>query len=466
MAALVVAVALAACGGGDPVTVEDTPDASDTRGVPVYESPWTVQTLATGGEGRHLQVAVGADDVVRAAWYATHGVTGGPCEIGGFQPPDEVHYAVTYAEQAVGDGEWLLEPVDDVLSLGTTVGLDLGVAPDGTPAIVMMTGDAIDTPIAYCGASDVGYYTRGPDGVWTAEVAVEESGEAETGEEASDFGSVVGYWASVAWDASGQPAIAYKDVHAGSIQFDDFNRADLELAWRQASGAWTALPVDFGTGAGDYTALAFGADGHPVVVYHNPTQDLISSEHGLWAAHSDDGGETWVRVQLHAGVVTERPSVATDPSDGRLWVAWYDPDDGLPRLAQLVDVEAFESLSEGWDLDHSGIADPQYDAGIHPSLAFDPQGRLNVAYRRCGLAAAGTVGGCDPDHDAVVLATREDGEWEREVVETGETGDCGMHVGLAFRADGSITVAFQCTAQDEGGAFEHVVMVAAREAIP
>ncbi len=206
------AVALFGCGGGDPAPVDDTPDTSETDRTPVYESPWTVTTLATGGQGRHLQVAVGGDDVVHAAWYATQGVSGGPCQAAG-EPvddlaPTEVRYTVTYATQAAADGAWTLETVDELLSLGTTVGLDLGVAPDDSPAIVMMTGGAIATPIKYCGASDVGYFTRDADGTWTAEVAVEESGEAETGEEASDFGSVVGYWASVAWDTDGRSVTA------------------------------------------------------------------------------------------------------------------------------------------------------------------------------------------------------------------------------------------------------------------
>ena len=76
-------------------------------------------------------------------------------------------------------------------------------------------------------------------------------------------------WADL--DAGGNPAIVYRDVHAGGMQADDNMRSDLELAWQ--SGGWQAIPVDIGRGAGKYNAMTFDDQGR-VKTYGVPNAEL------------------------------------------------------------------------------------------------------------------------------------------------------------------------------------------------
>jgi hypothetical protein len=364
-----------------------------------------------------------------------------------------------YAEQA--GAEFQVERVADVLLVGTPVGLSLAIQPDGASAIATLSGAPV-VPIRYCGASDVGYYTRAATGSWSVATAVATSGEAASGEPASDYGDVVGYWPSLAFDADGEPVIAYKDVHSGSIQSDDFRRADLEVAWRKG-GAWTAIPVDVGRGAGHFTQVVIDGAGRPVIAAFNPRDDAGTSQRGLWLYRASDGGGAWEQVRIYGGATTERPSLVVDPADGGLWVAWYDTSNRLPYLAHLSKDADFQDAG-AWDVEE--IGDHGYDEGEHPSLAFAPDGRLALAYSRCARASD-AEGECNASVDGVVFAWREaDGSFRREVVDGGASpGPCGSYPNLAFTASGAAWVAYQCTTF-EGGVLETEVRAAVRKALP
>jgi len=51
---------------------------------------------------------------------------------------------------------------------------------------------------------------------------------------------VVGFWPALAFDQNGNAAIAYRDVHTGVLQSDDWRRADLELAFGSGGGTFEA----------------------------------------------------------------------------------------------------------------------------------------------------------------------------------------------------------------------------------
>jgi hypothetical protein len=460
--ALPVFVSLVACAGGSTsgapdadVAAQDTAK-SDT---PAPPPTWTSELVATGQGGRHVRLALGADGEPRVAWFATEGRAAGLCDAIVPDPPPAVTWPLYYAHRAAG--AYPVETVADVLLVGTPVGLELAVGPDGASAIATLSGEPV-VPIRYCGASDVGYYTRAAAGTWSVATAVATSGEAASGEPASDYGDVVGYWPSLAFDSAGQPIIAYKDVHSGSIQSDDFRRADLEVAWRQ-DGAWRALPVDVGQGAGHFTRLLMDAAGRPVIAAFNPRDDLTTPQRGLWMYRSADDGQSWQRVRIFGGVTTERPSLALDPADGGLWVAWYDATDRLPYLAHLPATADFED-AQAWQIEE--IGDHRFNEGEHPSLAFAPDGRLALAYARCARATD-AEGECNASVDGAVFALRAaDGSFEREIVDGGSgPGSCGSYPNLAFGADGTAWVAYHCTVF-EGGQLTDEVRLARRKALP
>ncbi len=429
--------------GDDPVSdaLEDTPTWPLP---PAYVEAWEVSTVADFQAGGNLRLAVGGDRVA-LAWFGTSAQDDGPCE----ELPDEVPptrkvYPLWYAESK-GDA-WDVEKVMDQLRIDPPVGLDLAFGADGLARIATQVGEPVVT-VYYCGVNDVALLRRDGAEQWFVETAVVTSGEAVTGEAGSDYGEVVGLWPALAFDDSGEPAIAYKDVHAGSVQGDDFNRADMELT-RRSGQAWAATPVDFGRGAGDYNDLVFDDQDRAVVLYGNPTTDPLDSAQGLWVAREVPDAavdeDPWQFVRLREQKVLERPSIALGPEDV-LHVVFYDPDKGVPVLATLPDPEAFTDET-AWTFETFG--DPSYDEGIHPSMGFDADGNLAVAYYRC----------CAPADDGVVLAVRREEGWERELVAPGGDGLCGTYPNLAFSAAGPI-VAFQC-AERQGEQFQFTVQVA------
>jgi hypothetical protein len=357
---------------------------------------------------------------------------------------------MSYAEES-GSG-WNVELVEPLLILGNPPGLDFKVSPSGTPTIVAMTGDPV-VQIKYCGSNDVGVYTRTSPGNWSVETAVANSGEAATGLPASDYGYVVGHWPTLAYDQSGNPAIAYRDVHAGAMQGDDDRKADLELAWE--TGGWSHIAVDPGHGAGQYSKMLFDADGEPVIVYANNIEETTDNPQGVWVTRSADAGTTWEKVRFFLGASIDGPDAVVSPDDGTLYVVYYDSHVGVPKLLTLTDDTQFTSLDGGWTSETFGS--PSYDEGYNPSIAVGPQGQVAVAYYRCGLASGG-LGNCDGTEDALVFAWQEGGSWESEIIDPGSTdlGTCGTYPSLAFDGDGHAVVAYQCQAMVDGGLVDEV----------
>jgi hypothetical protein len=333
---------------------------------------WITGLVEGGNVGVQPAVATSPEGVVAAAYFAVNGAPDQTCDADG---ADAVRFELRYATLHAETRAWTAETVDDVLLLGQPVGLDLAFEPDGTPVIATLTGEGLRPPEVlspYCGANDAGLYRRGEAG-WALETVVAESGEAATGDAASDFGYVVGQWPGLAIGADGAAFLAYKDVHAGSIQRDDRERADLEIATR-AGGAWSTQAIDFGKGAGDFNAVAISEGGAPVVAWFNPISD--GADRGLWVAVGRGMGQ-WPRVRLSEGAATRKPSVAVHPETGAVLVAWYDAEQGRPMLGQLANARRVDD-PEAWTIE--ALGDPIYDEGRHPSVAVDPaQGYVGVA---------------------------------------------------------------------------------------
>lgn len=444
---IAIGLAVAAC-GSDTGTPSDTQDATgdvakDTITPP--PSPWTVTLIASGRTGRQIQAAVLPDGTPVAAAYVDEGTQAELCDPASETAGNKVTWTLQYAQpDGAGVGAaWTVEKVGDIFHLGAPRGFDLDVAPDGTPTIAALTGDVSVMP-PYCGANDLGLYRRAGNGTWTPTVAVADSNEAMTGEPASDFGNVVGLWPALAFDPNGNAFVAYRDVHGGGLQGDDFTRADLEAAWQQGGGGFAHDPIDWGKGMGEFNAAAFDAEGRPLVLAFNPRDDLVQSNRGLWLFRGTADGATWEKVALFRGGIAERPSIAVDHTggdgDGTIWVAWYDGEVGLPYVAHLSDPERFDDVDGGWVIED--IGDHVFDEGRHPSIAVSPEGIIGVAYQRCGRASDG-IGDCNPSRDAVIFAWADGPTWEREIVEDEPDGLCGNFTSLVWAKD-SATVFYQC----------------------
>ncbi|MDD9945211.1 MAG: hypothetical protein OXU20_29480, partial [Myxococcales bacterium] len=245
--------------GGDGAGMEEmeTPKATPRRPGEKVD-PWQAGTVIAREAGLHPEIVVTGDGNAAVAYYATKARDMGLCdEIEGDDLPMRMLWDLWYAQESATG--FAAEPIGEVLSFNVPQGLDMAVDPAGAPAVATLTGGP-HVALRFCSANDVGFYRRVGAGNWQVTAAVRTSGEAATGDAASDYGEVVGHWPGLAIDASGNAAIAYKDVHAGGIQNDDLERADLEVAL-QNGGGWRAVPVDWGKGAGSYNRALFDAEG-------------------------------------------------------------------------------------------------------------------------------------------------------------------------------------------------------------
>lgn len=460
------AAALAACGGGNPPPLGNG-DGGHHGGGADGGTPWVAHTVIdTGGVGNGISVAATPGGMVAAAYWTTTSTTNGQCP---YNPPvDRNEWELRYATRSTAG--WNVETVASVPLVGAPRGVALSFAPDGSGPVIAAKGGPVAPPgpIGYCGANDADLYHRGAGGTWTPETAASLSADAiaTSGDTSYDVGFVVGDWPGLAWDSSGQPAIAYKDVHFGGEQHDDLARADLELAWKQGGG-WTDLPIDMGEGAGDYNALAFDTSGRPIVLYVDPldrpmVNGVAGPPKGLFIARADTSGANWTRVELLANYTPVGSSIVVAPKTGTVWVAWYDRGEGMPWVGELTDETQFGSVSKGWKL--TRIGDNQFDEGQHPSIAAAPDGRVAVAYYRCVLATGG-IGNCDPNDDALIFAWEAGGTWTREVVDTGGDGLCGMNPSLTFTPDGHAEIVYQCSVKTSSG-FDLEVLAAERDPLP
>lgn len=449
----VLAAALCACGGDDDKGSDDKVKPSDPRKRDASVASWSSAVIADTDAGLHLSLRY--DDTQQRpvlAYYETVGTEDGPCADREDVPMRRLWRLVYMEERTAG---WQDETVVETLSQSAPRGFDLQLRADGTPAIAAITGMAIDMPPNfYCGANDLGYFERVAPGQWSEQVAVMTSGEAASGEPASDAGLVVGYWPALAFGSGGAPFIAYRDVHFGGIQNDDFERADLELAL--GGGGFSALPVEVGVGAGQYTRLLVSDDESEMyIVHYNPVMQELDNRTGLWVTRSADGGSTWEQVRLFSAPLINRVSATFDP-DGALTIAYYDPGRGLPVLARLTDPDAFDSAANGWTQETFG--DSRYDEGYEPSIAFDADGTLAAAYYRCARTDV-SLGSCSAADDALVFAYRAagDSEFTYEEVDGGEAiGECGRSAQLVFERTGKPAIAYACNGRDGNSLIEQI----------
>lgn len=447
----VLPVSLLAC-GGDDVDGNTKMDSSMPR-LPGTGDDWDVRVVASGDVGLHLQMAMTSQGPI-FAYYDNTPTEGETCTEVGDAAPTKTFYGL-HAARAEGTG-FTAEKVDDILVVGEPPGLGL-TAQGNSTWLATLGGEPVVFAdiVGFCGGNDaVVYESSGAS--WQAQTAVTSSDEAQTGEAASDFGEVVGYWPGLASASDGTLALAYKDIHSGSAQRDDTRRSDLEIAVRRG-GNWSAYPVDAGRGAGDFNRVAIGEDNALYVLYS--VREESSGARGVWVARSQDAAATWETVRIASNSTLQGPDLALDPSSGEPVAAYYDTNLRLLRVLRYDGAGAFTDAAS-WKAETVG--DGRFDEGHDPSLAFDAEGRLAVAYRRCVASTASSTA-CNPQDDAVIFASSAD-DWTPQVVDEGEdNAQCGLYPALAFDRLGAPRVGYACQTSN-AGRLELEVRYAAGEA--
>lgn len=462
---------------------------------PYRDDPWFDKFIVEGGGfGLHARLALSPGGALGVAYWSADGSEGEPCEgIMVDDPPLEVRWQLNYAQWSEESG-WETEEVARPLLLGNPPGLDLDFSRNGQPQISSIAGDAIPE-LRYCGGGNLSLFTPSDDPMaeeWDVEYVAEQSDQAMSGEAASDFGFVVGYWPSLARGDSGARMIVYQDVHGGSLQRDDLARADLEVAIQNTpGGGWSHEVIDLGEGAGIFNQALITPNGDQLALYYISfdAQQAERMRQGIWIARRTSAGE-WDRGLVFGGPTRGQPSIISW-GDG-VAVAYYDPSARRPVIATLKNLDNVNNPS-AWS--RVALGDLKYNEGHAPQLAQLNDGRLALAWYRCGPAE---VEECRPADDAVIFAYTEqpvsaqpsssDGEaddteeemsdegepesvqldqatWKLEVVESGEEALCGMSPQLLVDKSRRAWVTWQCSRRAEsGGTFEYRLESARRDA--
>lgn len=162
-------------------------------------------------------------------------------------------------------------------------------------------------------------------------------------------------YSSLAFDASGNPAIAF----AGDVNGDTF--ADSLRLARLVAGSWQISTIDGVNGAGTWARLAFDpATGRPWIV---------DAPSGLGAVRfwSQDAGGAWTAVQIGAGY---RPALIVH--NGLPIVSYASPDGYAVMVATMEGGAWVSELAAGAGFGYIGqssLAVP-YGANGEPAVAY------------------------------------------------------------------------------------------------
>jgi hypothetical protein len=261
----------------------------------------------------------------------------------------------------------------ETVSKGTgTTGISLAYGPAGAAMSFRGAGKG----------AGIKYASRGPLG-WSSETV--ESGTQ-------------GEFTSLAFDAGGNPAIAYLKT----------NRKTWDLVYaRKVGGTWVKQVVD--TGSFRYVALAFDRTGYPAIAYaaSEPGSTSLSIlRYARW------NGSAWLRETVLSGTVGYGVfcDLAFDPVGGGAAIVHT----GSSTSGGLLTRQS----GRGWTTEP---IDDCFDyCGRHPRLAFAAGGSLWI-----GSIAWGNTAGTDR-----IRAAGFDGSaWVRELVET--TSSNWASVGIA-----------------------------------
>jgi hypothetical protein len=296
-------------------------------------------------------------------------------------------------------GEACSAPLLVTLDSGGTVGeyTSVAIGTDGLPVISYHDGTNGDLKVLHCGtescagggnvattvdvsgANDVGEHTSiaiGADGLPI--VAYRDATNMDLkvlhcGNVACTAGNVstpidtgpasVGTDTSIAVGTDGLPVVSYYDG-------DDADLLVLHCGDALCSSGNQVTTVDGSGAVGDFSSLAIGTDGFPVVSYRDGTT-------GLKVAHCADvacsAGSVVNRVDETAVPIGYDTSIAIDAEGFPVVSYWDNPSNDL-KLARCTDVACTEGSNDTAPLDTAGAV------GRHTSLALGVDGLPVVTY--------------------------------------------------------------------------------------
>jgi hypothetical protein len=175
----------------------------------------------------------------------------------------------------------------------------------------------------------------------------------------------LGWFTSMTIGPGGFPVISYYDI----------TRADLKVAACNdaacAGGDETVTAVDHADDAGWDTSIALGTDGFPVISYYQETGGDLKVAKCNDAACT--GGDEIITIIDSAGDVGQYTSLAIG-ADGFPVISYYDVTDGDLKLAKCNDASCAGGDELITTLDSDG------DVGRHSSITVGPGGFPVISY--------------------------------------------------------------------------------------
>ncbi len=187
-----------------------------------------------------------------------------------------------------------------------------------------------------------------------------------------DTVDIVGTYSSIAIGADGLPIISYRDQNAGALKVAHCD--DMACTGQNETITTVDDPLD-GNDVGTYTSIAIGADGLPVISYYDFTAKVLK------VAHCDDAAcagqnETITTVDDPANSVGEYTSIAIG-ADGLPVISYFDATAQTLKVAHCDDVACTGATKT--KLDDPPVA--TNFVGEYTSIAIGTDGLAVISYR-------------------------------------------------------------------------------------
>lgn len=245
-------------------------------------------------------------------------------------------------------GETTLTTVDASAGSGGDRVTSIAVAADGLPVISYHSAGALT--VAKCA-----------DAACAATTAVTD---------VDDPVNSVGKDSSIAVAGDGRPVVSYWDESAGTLKV-------AKCANAACTGSATITIVDDpANSVGEYTSLAIGGDGLPVISYRNSTAGTLKVAKCVNAACA--GTSTITTVDDPANSVGEYTSLALG-ADGRPVISYYDRSAEAIKVAKCANAACTGSATITTVQDDPN-ASAGFNFGLHTSIAIGDDGLPVVAY--------------------------------------------------------------------------------------
>lgn len=239
-----------------------------------------------------------------------------------------------------------------------------------------------------------------------------------------DTGVVVGQYARLALNSSGNPIISYYDLPNG-----DLKMATCTANCSSASPTWQIVTVDSTGDVGSHTSIDLDGSGRPVISYYDTTNGNLKL--ATCTANCASASPTWqiVTVDNSANDVGQYTSLQLNSSNRPL-ISYYD---ATARKLKLATCTAnCTSASPTWQI--VTVSDAGNDVGKSSSLRLTPFGNAVISYHADSPDRSLKLASCTAN-----CATASP-TWQ--VVTVDNNGVVGDPSSLVLNSDGNPVIAY------------------------